>query len=159
MNFDCVGLGDQFNLYYYAKEKTPIVKEIENLQMEKGYKTKAIKSSMMTMSDHILFKEYNHICFLSVDKNNIKSIYSQIHSSSDTKINLENIDVLCKTIIKTSAFDFKEDNNNIEKHEQSTNENKLVSDKNLLKSKIIKKKLSSKNIKEIRDEDNEINIM
>ena len=158
MNFDCVGRGNQFNMYYYGKEKTPIVKEIENLQMEKGYKAKAIKSTMMSMSDHLSFKKYNHICFLSVDQNNNKSIYTQIHSSNDTKIDAENIDVLCNTITKTTAFDFGE-YDNIENQKQLEKQDKLVSDKNLFISRILKNKLQKKDTNTMSDEFNEINIM
>lgn len=104
MNFDCVGKGDQFNLYYFGKNKPQIVQEMENTQMSNGYITKPIRSSMMSMSDHLLFKKFNHVCFLSVDQKNNKSLYSQIHSSNDTELDTMNLDVICETVSNSSAF-------------------------------------------------------
>ena len=52
----------------------------------------------MSMSDHLAFKKHDHVCFLSVDRKNNKSLYSQIHSANDTSLNRENIDFVIKTL-------------------------------------------------------------
>lgn len=97
INLDCIGKGDQFNLYFFGKNEPNIVKEIKNKQNAK-YTFKPIRSGLMSMSDHLAFKKTNHVCLLSVDERNNKSLYSQIHSSNDTTLDEKNIDFVVKTL-------------------------------------------------------------
>ena len=53
---------------------------------------------MLSMSDHIAFRKYNHVCLLSVEQKNNKSLYSQIHSINDNNINENNIDFVVSTL-------------------------------------------------------------
>ena len=97
INLDCIGNGDQFNLYYCGEKETEIIKSIKELKQEK-YKFKSIKSSLLSMSDHIAFRKSNHVCLLSVEQKNNKSLYNQIHSINDTIINENNIDFVVSTL-------------------------------------------------------------
>ena len=94
---NCVGKGDQFNLYYFGKNEPNIVKELKVKENGK-YSFKPVRSGLMSMSDHLAFKKHDHVCLLSVDKENNKSLYSQIHSANDTSLNRENIDFVIKTL-------------------------------------------------------------
>lgn len=97
VNLDCIGKGDQFNLYYFGKNEPNIVKELKVKENGK-YSFKPVRSGLMSMSDHLAFKKHDHVCLLSVDKKNNKSLYSQIHSANDTSLNRENIDFVIKTL-------------------------------------------------------------
>lgn len=99
INLDCVGRGDQMNLYHFG-EKTQIVKELDEILKKNGlFKGVPKKSNpVSSMSDHFASRDANHVCMLSVDSENNKSIYSHIHSSADDKIDKENIDNLVTTI-------------------------------------------------------------
>ena len=97
INLDCIGNGDQFNLYYCGKNESEILKGIKESKQEK-YKFKSIKSGTLSMSDHIAFRKYNHVCLLSVEQKNNKSLYSQIHSINDNNINENNIDFVVSTL-------------------------------------------------------------
>lgn len=98
INFDCVALGKQMNLYYFGK-KTDIVNQLENQIIEnKNFIAHPQKSNLNSMSDHFALRKANHVCMLTVDPNNNKSIYSQIHCSNDTKIDYSNVDNIISTI-------------------------------------------------------------
>ena len=53
---------------------------------------------MMSMSDHYPLRKANHVCLLAVDKDNNRSLYNQIHSSNDNKIDFNNLDNLVENI-------------------------------------------------------------
>ncbi len=106
INLDCVGKGNQFNMYYAGKKVPEIVKELNEKKHSK-YIFNPKRSGFMSMSDHIAFKKYNHVCFLSVDEHNNKSLYSQIHSVNDTSLDEENIDFLVDVIDNTLISDTK----------------------------------------------------
>lgn len=98
INLDCVGLGKQMNLYYFGK-KPEIVNQLEQQINENNlFIPYPKKSNMMSMSDHYPLRKANHVCMLSVDPENNKSIFSQIHSSNDNKIDFTNIDNIVETI-------------------------------------------------------------
>ena len=98
VNLDCVGLGNQMNLYHFGKT-TQIANEFKKVLTENGKFVPRIKrSSMMSMSDHYPLRKANHVCLLAVDKDNNKSLYSQIHSSNDNKIDFNNLDNIVENI-------------------------------------------------------------
>lgn len=150
INFDCIGLGKQMNLYYFGK-KNEIVSEFEEqLNQNKLFIPKVKKSNMFSMSDHFSFRNANHVCLLSVDENNEKSIFSQIHSANDNNIDFTNIEGVVNTVsnlsfikelsqkkykdlkhIKNKSFNKKNDleetlNQDIELKNENKNENNEI---------------------------------
>ena len=102
VNFDCVGLGKQVNAYHMGKESNTAIDEISNI-MGGDYVLSPKKTTLLSMSDHIPFgKKLDCTTLLCVDKDNNKSLYSQIHSSNDTKIDNNNIN-LFSTLYATQA--------------------------------------------------------
>ncbi len=93
INFDCVGRGKQINAYYASKNAPSVVDDIKKFE-NSNFIVAPKRSTMMSMSDHIAFRKYNHATLLCVDKENNKSLYSQIHSSNDTELEDENIDYI-----------------------------------------------------------------
>lgn len=98
INLDCVGLGKQMNLYHFGK-KPKIVDEISRqLSQNSNFTPKAKRSGIFSMSDHFPLRKANHVCLLSVDVNNERSLYEQIHTTNDIKIDLANIKNIVYTI-------------------------------------------------------------
>ena len=98
INFDCVGLGTQINAYYVGSpEGNTVIDEVSKLINSDTNTVVPKRSTMMSMSDHIPFVEYNHTTLLCVDKDNQNSLYSQIHSANDTVLDESNIDFLSGT--------------------------------------------------------------
>jgi|GEM_PF-1792174 len=93
INVDCVGRGKQINAYYSGSKQSQVIDELKALQSD-GYIVAPKRSGLMSMSDHIAFSKYNHVTLLSVNRKNHKSLYSQIHSSNDNKINTDNVDYI-----------------------------------------------------------------
>ena len=86
------------NLYHFGKT-TQIANEFKEVLKESGNFVPCVKkSSMMSMSDHYPFRKANHVCLLAVDKDNNKSLYNQIHSSNDNKIDFNNLDNIVENI-------------------------------------------------------------
>ena len=103
INFDCVGLGNQVNLFHFGKERQ-IGQELKT-QFEKhsSLSPKSKGSTIFSMSDHFPFRKTNHVCLLTVDKENEKSLYSQIHSKNDNKIDYSNLNNIVNAV---SNLDF-----------------------------------------------------
>ena len=145
INLDCVGLGKQMNLYHYGKT-TKIASELEKIMNEKGnnFYPKVKTSGLTSTSDHFSFQKANHVCLLSVDKDNEKSLYSQIHSSNDDKIDFSNIDELvetignlkfCKELGKSMEKDLTKENSKTIQQETSTEKDIVKSITNAKKQK------------------------
>ncbi len=100
VNLDCVGLGKQMNLFHFGK--TPnICKDIEEKMYEEGiFKPKIKNSSFLSLSDHFPLRKANHVCLIAVDEKNNNSLYEQIHSANDNKIDYDNINAIVSAISK-----------------------------------------------------------
>ena len=95
------------------------------------------RSGLTSMSDHVAFSKYNHVTLLAVNSDNQKSLYSQIHSSNDYKIDFANINHIASRCTSMMI-------NNI-KHNQKTSE---IESKNIIdKTKQAKKYYSKKILK------------
>ena len=121
INLDCVGRGDQMNLYHFGK-KPAIVEELQAvLKTNKLFKAEPKKSNIISsMSDHFSFKDEDHVTLLSVDSKNPKSLYGHIHSSADDYIDKENIDNIVETINELSFI------KNLDKGEDSESPKKKI---------------------------------
>ena len=94
INYDCVGVGKRVNVIYTGNVKkefvTDLVKEVEKME-SKGYKTKAFKSTLHSMSDHLAFNgSLGNVTILCDDEND--PVVNHIHSGKDDLLKLSNVE-------------------------------------------------------------------
>lgn len=146
INLDCVGRGKNFNLYHFGKP-TKIVEEFSKvLSQTTGFQATAKKSNFMSMSDHYPFRKANHVCLLSTEIGNDKSLFSQIHSSNDNIIEEDNIEAVVNFVSKLENFALLE--NELKQSQEKSQVYELEEEKKhlLFKKKTLKKGLiDSKN--------------
>ena len=101
INYDCVGVGKRVNVIYTGNVKKEfvkdLVKEVEKME-SKGYKTKAFRTTMNSMSDHLAFNgSLGNVTILCDDEND--PVVNHIHSGKDDLLKLSNVE----DIIEMSA--------------------------------------------------------
>lgn len=142
INFDCIALGKQMNLYYFGKKPQIVTQMEKNINENNHFKAKPQKSDLLSMSDHFALRKANHVCLLSVDTDNPKSLYGQIHCSNDKNIDYSNIDNVLKVIdnlpfikaIKTQ-YTYLEPSKQNEEEKQYINRLSYNKNSNFLKDK------------------------
>ena len=103
LNFDCVGRGNRINCIYTSKvanEFTNDIYETLGSLESQGFVPNLKKSNLHTMSDHLSFKKSKGSLTILLDEKD-KPVTTHIHSSKDTKINLETISEIAKCSAET----------------------------------------------------------
>ncbi len=103
LNFDCIGRGNRINCIYTGKvtnEFTNDIYEALGSLANQGYLPRLKKSNLNTMSDHLPFKKSKGNLTILCDTED-SPVTEHIHSSKDTKINLETISEIAKCSAKT----------------------------------------------------------
>ena len=103
LNFDCVGRGNRINCIYTGKvanEFTNDIYETLGSLESQGFVPNLKKSNIHTMSDHLSFKKSKGSLTILLDEKD-KPVTTHIHSSKDTKINLETISEIAKCSAET----------------------------------------------------------
>lgn len=97
INLDCIGLGDNINIYSYNDELS--LKIMNSINLRDKYKINKLKPSILKASDHQALKNFKSIMICTEIKKRKKFIMKNIHTSKDKELDLENIEVITEGIL------------------------------------------------------------